>query len=83
MIPLPRSLTAFVNERLVRVPEGSTALAAVRAIDGELADRVRDGSAYLTDGRGIPCAPDLRLVSGAILRVVISARRPPEPHADA
>lgn len=68
-------LTAFVNERAVRVPAGADALAAVAALDAELAERVRVGGAYLTDGRGIRCAPEAAVTPGAILRVVVTARR--------
>jgi hypothetical protein len=76
-------LTAFVNDRLVRVQPGADAMAAVAALDPALAERVRAGTAYLTDGRGIRCAPDAPLVPGAILRVVVPARRGPGAHADA
>jgi hypothetical protein len=81
--PVPEALTAFVNERPVRVPPGADALAAVAALDATLAERVRAGGAYLTDGRGIRCALDTPLVPGAILRVIVPARRGPEAHADA
>jgi hypothetical protein len=68
-------ITAFVNERLVRVDPGTTALAAVRLQDPALAARIEAGEGYLTDGRGIHLAADLPLPSGAIVRVVLSARR--------
>lgn len=68
-------VTAFVNERLVRVPQPATALAAVRATDPALADALETGRAALTDGRGVPCDPDAPLAPGAILRVVTRARR--------
>jgi hypothetical protein len=70
----PAGVTAFVNERLVRVPQPATARAAVRATDPALADALETGQAYLTDGRGVSCDPDAPLAPGAILRVVIRAR---------
>jgi hypothetical protein len=36
---------------------------------------VRDGTARVTDGRGIALDPDAAVYAGAILRVVVSARR--------
>jgi len=74
-------VTAFVNERPVRVPRGSAVLAAVRAHDPALAARVAAGEGYLTDGRGIRVTPDQPLPAGAIIRVVVPARRSREPDA--
>ena len=48
---------------------------AVRRFDPALGDRVIAGEAYVTDGRGIEVDPDQTLASGAILRVVVRARR--------
>jgi len=45
--------------------------------------RLDDGTAYLTDGRGIRIDPGAPLAAGAILRVVKSARRASESDADA
>jgi hypothetical protein len=76
------SFTAFVNECPVRVPAGTDALGAVRAADPGLAEKVLTGAAYLTDGRGIPCAQADVLAPGAILRVIVPARRPsPNAHS--
>jgi hypothetical protein len=76
-------LTVFVNERRVQVPLPATALSAVRAADPALVDALHAGRAYLTDGRGVPCPTDLALAPGAILRVVMSARRARESDAHA
>ncbi|NNG14874.1 MAG: hypothetical protein HKM89_00245 [Gemmatimonadales bacterium] len=65
----------FVNERPLEVPAGATARDAVRAADRGLERRLDDGSAYLTDGRGIRLAPETPLTAGSILRVVVTARQ--------
>jgi hypothetical protein len=65
----------YVNERPVTVPAGADARAAVRALDAALADRLDAGTAYLTDGRGIALDPAAALGPGAIVRVVVTARR--------
>jgi len=70
------TIRVFVNERPVEVPAGSDGRAAVRAADPQLSRSLTDGSAYLTDGRGIETSPDLPVQAGAILRVVISHRSP-------
>lgn len=77
------SIAVFVNERRIRLRRPASALAAVRAFDPALAEAVEAGRAYLTDGRGVRCEGDAALQDGAILRVVRSARRPTEHHADA
>ena len=66
---------AFVNERPVDLPDGATVGDAVRAVDAALADRLAEGAAFATDGRGIEMAADRVLRPGAIVRVVVSARR--------
>jgi hypothetical protein len=68
------ALLVFVNERAVRVPPGATAEDAVAAMEPALADRLREGAAYLTDGRGIRLPPGEAVHAGAIVRVVVSAR---------
>jgi hypothetical protein len=74
-------MPVFVNEIPVRVPSGGTALQAVAAVDQNLADRLGAGEAYVTDGRGIRLAPEDVLSAGAILRVIVSARRAPDADA--
>jgi hypothetical protein len=69
-------LRVYVNERPVDVEGGATVRAAVAAADAALAAALADGRAYATDGRGIRIAPDAALAAGAIVRVVVSARRP-------
>ena len=77
------AIPVFVNARPVRVAPGAAALAAVRALDPGLAGRVEGGEAYLTDGRAVPLDPSAPLAPGAIVRVVVSARRVAAPAADA
>lgn len=83
MSPSTESLSAFINERPVRVPTGTRALDAVRRLDPALAARIESGEGYLTDGRGIRLQGDEVLTGGAIVRAVITARRGAEPDADA
>jgi hypothetical protein len=68
------SLPVFVNDRPVAAPAGATAAEAVALADPALAGALRDGRAFLTDGRGIRLDPAAGLHAGAILRVVVSAR---------
>lgn len=78
------SLTIFVNERVLQLPEGADVLAAVRLFDPALEACLEAGSAYVTDGRGLRVEPGTALAGGAILRVVVSGRRAPMGHdADA
>ncbi len=74
-------MPVFVNEQPVQVVAGGTALQAVAALDGDLAERLGAGKAYVTDGRGIRLAPEDVLSAGAILRVIVSARRAPDADA--
>ena len=79
----PAELLVFVNEQPVRVAPGASAHAAVQACDAALAARLQADSAYLTDGRGIRLDPAAPVFSGAILRVVTSARATSQADADA
>jgi hypothetical protein len=45
------------------------------SFDPDLAAAVSDGRAYVTDGVGRPIEPTSSVEPGAILRVVVSARR--------
>jgi len=76
------SIPVFVNERALAVPAGSSAAEAVALVDPALAARVADGSATVTDARGLPLAPASVLAAGAILRVAASARRAGGADAD-
>ena len=69
-------VTVFVNEQAVRIAPGASARGAVEAVDPALAAKLAEGSAKLTDGRGIALDPSVPLFAGAILRVVVSARSP-------
>ena len=72
---MSHSIRVFVNTTAVDLPAGADAAAAVRTADPALLDRVTSGSAYLTDGRGIELDPATPLSGGAILRVVLRAKR--------
>jgi hypothetical protein len=72
---MTRTIRVFVNAGAVDLPADADAAAAVRAFDPALEASLATGAAYLTDGRGIEIDPASRLASGAILRVVVRARR--------
>ena len=67
------TVRVFINAAGVDVPDGSTALDAVRLWDAEAARSVESGVRALTDSRGLPAAPDAPVYGGAIFRLV-SAR---------
>jgi hypothetical protein len=67
---MPSDVRAFVNERGVSVPAGSTALDAVRALLPAAAAQIDAGTSRLTDSRGLPVDAHEALVNGAIYRVV-------------
>jgi hypothetical protein len=69
------TIRVFVNASAVDLPAGADVGQAVRAFDASLEPRIAGGEAYITDGRGIEIAPTARLAGGAILRVVVRARR--------
>ena len=68
-------IPVFVNDRAVRMASDCVLADAIAASDPDLARAVRDGSARVTDGRGIALDPGAGVYPGAILRVVVSARR--------
>lgn len=71
-------MRVFVNDRPVSVARGATVRDAVAALDRELAELLGTGAAYATDGVGRPVdGGDAVGEGGAILRVVVSARRGP------
>lgn len=76
-------LRVFVDERPVSVPPDAVARDAVAALDPALLARLEDGTAYLTDARGIRLEAGAPLAAGAIVRVVRSARRSADSDADA
>lgn len=69
--PIP----VFIDDSLVRLDPGATVADAVAALGGEAPAQLAAGSAYVTDGRGIRLPADAPLHAGAILRLVVSARR--------
>lgn len=77
-----KTIRVFVNAGAVDLPAGADVAQAVRAVDPALERQIAGGGAYVTDGRGIEIAPDSLLTGGAILRIVVRARRG-EANADA
>ena len=69
------SIKVFVNGGMVDLPADAAVGDAVRTFDPDLGARMASGAAYVTDGRGIEIDPAEPLTSGAILRVVVRARR--------
>jgi hypothetical protein len=69
------TIRVFVNANAVDLPAGADVGDAVRAFDAELEASITSGGAYVTDGRGIEIDPASQLSSGAILRVIVRARR--------
>ena len=65
----------FVNERRLELSPGVTVSDAVAAFDAALADALRVGTAYVTDGVGRRFDPSTVVQEGMILRVVKTARR--------
>ncbi len=66
----PDLLRAFVNERGVSAPRGSTALDVVRVFDATIADAVVAGTQRITDSRGLPIEPTASAHGGAIYRTL-------------
>ncbi len=71
-------MRVFINEKPFDVADDSDTLAAIRAADVSLGERVLAGEAYVTDGRAIRVDLNHPLTPGAILRVVVSSRRSPD-----
>jgi len=68
-------MRVYVNATALDLPDGSTALDAVRAWDASAADAVASGDRVLADSRGLPASPDSPLYGGAIFRVLPARRR--------
>lgn len=66
----PEPATIFINERVFRVRPGLSAAEAAAQLDPELEGALRNGTAYLTDARGIRLTGDEPISSGTILRVI-------------
>jgi hypothetical protein len=77
-------MRVFVNAVPLDIGKGADVRAAVQALDADLERKLAAGAAFVTDARGIEVGPEVALAEGAILRVVVSARRDArEPDADA
>jgi hypothetical protein len=72
---MKETIRVFVNTSAVDLPIGADVSQAVRTYDPALENQIATGTAYITDGRGIEIGPAAPLESGAILRVVVRARR--------
>jgi hypothetical protein len=77
------TIRVFVNAEPLDLPSGADVAQAVRLFDPALERQLAGGTAFVTDGRGIEIDPAAPLVSGAILRVAVRARRSESGHADA
>ena len=63
-------MRVYINSPGVDVPDGATALDAVRSWSVAEGDALADGQRRLTDSRGLPAAPDSLAYGGAIFRVI-------------
>ncbi len=70
-------MAVYVGVKGCTVPDGSTALDAVRAIDANEADEVSAGLCIICDSRGLPIPPETPAYSGAIFRIVRSRTAAP------
>ena len=68
-------MRVYVNATGLDVPDGATALDAVRAWNATAADEVAVGDRVIADSRGLPAAPDSPAHGGAIYRVLPARRR--------
>jgi len=65
----------FVNATGVDVPDGSTALDAVRTWNAQAATEVSAGGRVITDSRGLPLDAATPMSAGSILRLVAKRDR--------
>ena len=68
-------MRVYVNSTGLDVPDGATALDAVRAWNPAAADEVAVGERVIADSRGLPASPDSPAHAGAIYRVMPVRRR--------
>jgi hypothetical protein len=68
-------MRVFVNATPVDVPPGTDVRGAIRAHDPAMEASAEAGTALVTDARGIALPLDGPLAAGAILRVIVRARR--------
>lgn len=71
---MSEAVPVFVNDTAVRVAAASSVAQAIAVYDEGLAAALETGTARVTDGRGIALDPAAPVYSGAILRVIVSAR---------
>jgi hypothetical protein len=76
-------MRVFVNATPLEVDPGTDVEGAVRAYDSTLGAKLVSKAAYATDARGIELPLTARLSAGAIVRVVVSARRDESDDVDA
>ena len=63
-------MRVYVNSTGLDVPDGATALDAVRAWNAGEADAVSRGTRAITDSRGLPVPTEQPVYGGAIFRLV-------------
>jgi hypothetical protein len=68
-------MRVYVNSTGLDVPDGSTALDAVRAWNAAAAEEIAVGERVIADSRGLPTPPDTKVHGGAIFRVLPARRR--------
>ena len=68
-------MRVYVNSTGFDVPDGATALDAVRAWNAAAADEVAVGERVIADSRGLPASPDSPAHGGAIYRVMPARQR--------
>ena len=68
-------MRVYVNSIGLDVPDGSTALDAVRAWNAAATDEVALGERVIADSRGLQTSPDTAVHGGAIFRVLPARRR--------
>jgi hypothetical protein len=73
-------IRVFLNERGLTVPPASTVRDVLARALPDLLPAVTAGTAFVTDGRGLPLALDAVLPPGAILRAARSGRRSEADH---
>ena len=78
----PRSLRVFINATGVDVVPGASVLDAIRQWNGDEATAVLRGDRVITDSRGLPIAPDIRVSAGSIFRLVPARNRAGNPGGD-
>lgn len=75
------TVPVFVNQQCLHVQPESTIRSVLAQLDPAWATALDQGSARLTDGRGIALDPDRIVDPGGIIRIAHSARRPVDDHS--